>query len=311
MKNSTVFLSNIERKNQIISLNENLSPYHSKRDGIDSGGMCSNHHKKRASYYRKNSHSKRYCGDCALKLTMGDSQFIPVNFLNKDEIRKKSGCESFLRRLSLYTSCLGGHIERNERLLTETTHRYDHDVNRIGIFFDKISNIISDVYQRLLNDKTLLLKSIEKEHLKKKEELSKHLEEVQKYINDVSGNIENIVIGMKMEPYEDIMTKYSQRIDAIQEYCEQRQLEEYPIYKEIIEHPKQIEEVNTSLQSCINKIVQIFEPNLPANSSKSSLLSSQLDSVTMNEELKKIKGFFYSNNGKLNFNRRTAVESKK
>jgi hypothetical protein len=280
------------RVKEFINLNPNLLPVSKKKQSAYQ--PCQNHPGDESTYFNKFT-KLPLCEECALKETLQSKKLNFTSKLSSKEFTKKKKSDDFLRRLQFYQVGLNGLLDRNERMLNESVQRHAHAVNRINVFFEHISSVFHEVYTKLVGDKTSRIDEMKIEHEKKKSILLDNIDSVNRFKADISRHYGNIIFEMELKPFDDIILEYSAKIDQIQEFCEKSQLDEYPVYKDIIENPKKIEEVNQTLQKCMNQLYGIFDNNLVKVPSKESLTSEKLlESAIIREDLSKINECFYS-----------------
>ena len=281
-----------KRKTEIILINPNLKEIN------DPAKSCINHVELQANYYNESTNTY-YCADCAVKYTILDKKIGINSHLNKEEYKKKNRSDAFLQRLQFYQVCLNGHLERNERILRESVQRHNHDLNQISIFFEHISNVFHDAYSKIINEKNDRINKIKEEHQQKKLYLQENIRKIKGFETDILENFENIILGMGLDPFKNIMDEYKQKVDGIQEHSEKNELDDYPLYKEIVESPRKIEELNLSLQSCVMHLFRAFDSALAAvDSTMQEGTEGNLNSgssVLLIEEMKKINDCFYNN----------------
>ena len=293
-----------DRKLEIIKLNPNIKPISNQ----SSLSRCSEHPNTPALFFNQIKNVYQ-CDKCACKDTLTSNMMSLASTLTKEEFKKKSKSDAFLRRLQFYQVCLNGHLERNERILNESIQRHEHSLNHINVFFEYISGIFSEVHMNLLNEKNVNIEEIKSEHYKKKTILVKNIKEVSGFENDVSKHYENIILGMDIEKFNDIIDKYTTKVDEIQQFCEQNELENYPVYKEVVENARSIEDITKILQKCVGKLYSVFnsaeKDNLSSEDdedgefgeggSAEQTFSVDVDSMAMNDEISRINECFYSN----------------
>jgi hypothetical protein len=223
--------------------------------------------------------------------------------LKKEEWKKKNQSDAFIRRLQMSQVLLDGNLELNERILSESLHRHLHDINHINLFFDHISSIFHEVYSRLITEKNVNIEEIKKEHQEKKLMILENKNNLKKFEMDIVDNCHNIVIGMSMKPFNKIMKEYKSKVDEISDITVKEELGKYPNYREIVDNTLKLEQINDSIQICINQLYSAFDDTLaeklveqPLEAKKTNYLDVEggRDSVELQEDMRKINDCFYS-----------------
>jgi uncharacterized coiled-coil DUF342 family protein len=145
-----------------------------------------------------------------------------------------------------------------------------------------------------------LLNLVKQEIEQKKSYLTSHTSEIAGLREDIISNYNNIVVCMEDDHFEKIIQKYSENVNGIQKQYEDLKLESYTAYEEVMEHPRKMERINSSLQVCLGHIYKLFENSAVVNSVTTSLYSSHVDGNALTaDEMRKINECFYGNVSKL------------
>lgn len=105
---------------------------------------------------------------------------------------------------------------------------------------------------------------------------------------------------MEDDHFEKIIQKYSENVNGIQKQYEDLKLESYSSYEEVMEHPRKMERINSSLQVCLGHIYKLFDNSVVVNSVTTSLYSSHVDGNALTiDEMKKINECFYPSSSSL------------
>lgn len=141
-----------------------------------------------------------------------------------------------------------------------------------------------------------LLNAVKEEIEAKRNHLTSHSEGISSLRSDIVRNYNNIVVSMQDDHFDQIIKKYSLSVDNIQKQYEDLKLETYASYEEIMEHPRKMEKINTSLQVCLSHIQKLFENCSTIPSVTVSLYSSHVEGNAFTpEDMKKINECFYPN----------------
>lgn len=222
--------------------------------------------------------------------------------LNSEEKYKRITSEQFLMRIDLFSSCLTNNLGRNKRKTNENLQRYESDQFKIKTFHEHLMNILSELFDkyfevtcRISYDRAAKWKIIKDEQELKMGLLEQHINDLQNLKEDITSNLDDIVVGIEQEPFHAIISRYNSNVDSIQKTSELQKLEHVPTYDDIIEHPRKIESFNMSLQSLISNISHIFDYSMthPSLSLENSM--AQHEQLVSREEIKKINECFYSN----------------
>lgn len=277
----------LARKLEIAQLNSNLT------DDLKKDKSCINHVEERAVFFDK-LNNKHICLNCAVKETLLNKSIPTSSYLTKEEFKKKTGSDEFIQRLKYFQVCLNGYSERNERILLENIHRQRQDVSQINLFFEQISVIFTEVYNKLLGEKSARIEDIKKEHQQKKFYLIENINNVKKFEADIIENYDNIVLGMGINPFVNIMKEYREKVDGIQDFSEEKELDKYSNYEEIRANAGKIEAVNKCVQNCIGLIYEAFDEKV-IESPEKIVNNDNRNSLVLNNEMNKINQCFYSN----------------
>lgn len=279
----------IQRKLEITRLNPNL-----QNEMSDKEKLCINHVEEKGTFYDFTA-AKHLCLNCSAKETLLNKNIPVGSNLNRHEFKKKSKSDDFIQRLEFFQVCLNGYLERNERILHESIQRHRQDVSQINLFFEQISAIFTEVYNKLIGEKTSQIEEIKKEHQQKKFHLMENITSINKFEADIIENYDNIILGMGLVPFNNIMEEYKDKVDQIQGFCDQNSLDKYPNYEEIRPNAGKIETSNKAIQSCITLIYDAFDQKL-GDSPDKQISNDNKNSILLKEEMSKINACFYANN---------------
>ena len=281
------------REEELIALDQSLTKISTAKESKILS--CLNHQNTRAVYSNRYS-DINLCVQCAIKHTMVNRKVHLKPYLSSDENQKKDESDSFLRRLKFTQNILQGDVERFERANDELERKHLSNTNQINIFFDHISAVFTETYTKVMSEKESFFQEAKRSCEEVHGSLLENIQMVNKLENDITSNYERIVLGMEMGPFKKIMGECIANLEMVQEFTERNQISEVVNYKEIVEKPRKVENINETLQRCLNQIYDLFDPQLGERmSSQGSLMSKNLNQEALNEELQKINECFYNN----------------
>lgn len=285
----------IQRKLEITRLNNNLL---NNLNDTEDTPLCLNHVEQKGIFFDKHT-QQNLCLDCAAKETLLNKQLAIGSNLNKHEFKKKTKSDEFIQRLEFFQICMNGYLERNERILHESIERHKLDVSQINLFFEQISAIFTEVYNKLVGEKTSQIEDIKKEHQVKKFHLIENINNIHKFEADIIENYDNIILGMGLEPFNGIMTEYKGKVDQIQDFCDHNSLDKYPNYKEIRPNGRKVEGANKAIQGCVTLIYEAFDEKFGGETPEKEGNNDNRNSLMLKEEMNRINACFYSNNSRV------------
>ena len=210
--------------------------------------------------------------------------------LTKAERTKKTSLESFLRRLDWFEGSLTNSKVKGEHKQQESQTHYLGDVNKLYHFFTHITNLFSDLYQKINSEKNLRFQSLKEEYDEKIKLLNTHMSNVNDLRKDIETNFDNILICMEEEPFAKIMKKYGSSVDHIQKLFEDQKLDQFPVYEDIVENLRGMDKIHETLQLCLNQIARIFDNSSLSSSVSMSLLGDH-GNTALNDEMKRTNDF--------------------